>query len=155
MGTGEAALIREKLTRLTEYIDELTPYVQQPYARYARSRAEQRIVERVAQIIIETIIDTNELLIAAAGRAPAPHARASFEQVREMGALPAALAERFIDRYVRMRNLIVHQYDRLDARTVFHSSQRLIRDAKTYVTAVNRYISSSARTSDAAGPADD
>jgi len=39
-----------------------------------------------------------------------------------------------------MRNLIVHQYDRLDTRTLFHASRRLIQDAKAYITAVQRYL---------------
>ena len=64
----------------------------------------------------------------------------SVEQVRDLGILPAALAGRFIVRYVRMRNLIVHQYDRLDTRTLFHASRRLIQDAKAYITAVQRYL---------------
>jgi len=146
MGTQEKALIREKLTRLAEYVEELSPYVKQTYSRYAGRKGDQRIVERLAQIIVETTIDTNDLLIADAGDTPAHHARASFQQVRDLGILPAALAERFIDRYVRLRNLIVHEYDRLDRQTVFHSSQRLIKDAKEYVPAVMRYLSSKAKS---------
>ncbi len=140
MESRQSALIRERLTRLVEYVDETAPYLNQPYARYARRKGDQRIVERLAQIIVETASDTNDLLIARTHGAPAPHARASFEQVRDLGILPAALAGRFIDRYVRLRNLIVHQYDRLDTRTLFHASQRLIKDAKAYVTAVQRHL---------------
>ena len=140
MGSQEKTLLLEKLTRLAEYIDELAPYVKLSYTRHAQSKGNQRVVERMAQIIVETTIDANELLIADAKGAPASHARASFQQVREMGVLPAPLADRFIDRYVRMRNLIVHEYDRLDPRTVFHSSQRLVRDARAYVSAVKRYL---------------
>ncbi len=134
------ALIREKLTRLAEFVDEISPFLKQPYARYAGRKGDQRIVERLTQIIVETTSDTNDLLIARARGAPAPHARASFEHVRDLGILPAALAGRFIDRYVRMRNLIVHQYDRLDTRTLFHASRRLITDAQAYITAVQRYL---------------
>jgi len=141
MGTQEKTLIREKLNRLIEYVDELSPYVKQTYSRYAGRKGDQRIVERLAQIIVETTIDTNDLLIADARDAPAPHARASFQQVRDLGILSAALADRFIDRYVRMRNLIVHEYDRLDRQTVFHASQRLIKDASAYVAAVTRFLS--------------
>jgi len=141
MGTQEKALIREKLTRLAEYVEELSPYVKQTYSRYAGRKSDQRIVERLAQIIVETAIDTNDLLIADAREAPAAHARASFQQVRDLGILPATLAERFIDRYVRMRNLIVHEYDRLDSQIVFHSSQRLIKDTSAYVAAVTRFLS--------------
>ncbi|MBI3361218.1 MAG: DUF86 domain-containing protein [Chloroflexi bacterium] len=144
MGTQQKDLIREKLTRLIEYIDEVSPYLKQSYRKYVGRKGDQRIVERLAQIIVETASDTNDLLIAESHGSPAPHARASFEQVRDMGVLPAALAERFIDRYVRMRNLIVHEYDRLDVPTVFHTSRRLIKDAGAYVGAVTRYLASAA-----------
>lgn len=142
MESQQSALIHEKLTRLAEYIEELSPYLAQPYARYVGRRGDQRIVERLAQIIVEMASDTNELLIAEAQGIPALHARASFEQARDLGVLPSALAERFIGRYVRMRNLIVHQYDRLDVRTVFHTSRRLVKDAGAYVVAVRRYLAS-------------
>ncbi|MBI4536582.1 MAG: DUF86 domain-containing protein [candidate division NC10 bacterium] len=134
------ALIQEKLTRLAESIDEISPYLRQPYARYAGRKGDQRIVERLTQILVEMASDTNDLLIAHARGSPAPHARGSFEQVRDLGILPSALAGRFIDRYVRIRNLIVHQYDRLDTRLLFHASRRLITDAKAYITAVRRHL---------------
>ncbi len=140
MESHHSTLIREKLTRLAESVDEISPYVKQPYDRYAGRKGDQRVVERLVQIIVEIASDANDLLIAEARGVPAPHARASFEQVRDLGILPAALAGRFIVRYVRMRNLIVHQYDRLDTRTLFHASRRLIQDAKAYITAVQRYL---------------
>ena len=140
MESQHSALIREKLTRLAESVDEISPYLRQPYARYAGRKGDQRIVERLTQIIVEMASDTNDLLIANARGAPAPHARGSFEQVRDLGILPAALAERFIGRYVRIRNLIVHQYDRLDTRALFLASRRLTTDAKAYITAVQRHL---------------
>jgi uncharacterized protein YutE (UPF0331/DUF86 family) len=140
MGPQHRALIREKLTRLAESVDEISPYLKQPYDRYAGRKGDQRIVERLAQIIVEMTSDTNDLLIAEARGAPAPHARASFEHVRALGILPAGLTERFIVRYVRMRNLIVHQYDRLDTRTLFQASRRLITDTRAYIMAVQRYL---------------
>lgn len=146
MGPQEKALIREKLTRLAEYVDELSPYLKQSYRKYSERKGDQRIVERLAQIVVETAADTNDLLIAEAHGSPAPHARASFVQVRDLRVLPAVLAERFVDRYVRMRNLIVHEYDRLDTRTVFHTSQRLIKDARAYIRAVRRYLARPAKS---------
>ena len=140
MGTREKDLIREKLTRLAEYIEEAAPYLKQTYQRHAKRKGDQRIVERLAQIIVETASDINDLLIANAGGAPAPHARASFERLHEIGLLPAPLAERFADRYVRMRNLLVHQYDRLDTRTVFYTSRRLLEDAKEYVATLEQRL---------------
>lgn len=140
MGPEPQAVIRDKLTRLAEYIDELAPYLKNPFARHAASKGNQRIVERLAQIIVETASDTNDLLIAEAKGSPASHARASFEQARDLGVIPATLCDRFTVHYVRMRNLILHQYDRQDTRTVFHTSRRLICDARAYAKAVDKHL---------------
>lgn len=51
-----------------------------------------------------------------------------------------------------MCNRIVHDYDRLDNRTLFYSARRLLDDACAYVVQVHGYLEASGETSGKAPP---
>lgn len=53
------------------------------------------------------------------------------------------LLERFHQTYVGLRNRIVHDYDVLDNRIVFHTARRLLDDARSYIAALQDYLSAS------------
>lgn len=79
-------LVEQKLANIDSYIEELGPYLEGSFDLYTQVRGRRRIVERLAQIIIESAIDTNNLLLLAGGIGPAPTARASFEALCQQGA---------------------------------------------------------------------
>lgn len=139
MDSARVDLIRRKLTNLTAYLDELAPYLTITYPEYRERPGQRRIVERLAQVIVECAIDVNGLLLSDAGQPPAQSARQSFEAVHELGVIDEHLSSSF-QRYVGMRNRIVHDYDRLDNRLLFYSARRLLGDARTYVVQVHGYI---------------
>ena len=100
------------------------------------------IVERLAQVIIESAIDTNNLLVGTSGGAPASTARESFAAVHALEVIDDYLLTRFRQTYVGLRNRIVHDYDVLDSRLVYLTAKRLMEDAREYVGSVYRYLSS-------------
>lgn len=135
-------LIEQKLANMDSYIEELAPYLEGSFEMYSQVPGRRRIVERLAQIIIESAIDTNNLLLVARGVCPAPTARASFETLYQQGVIDEYLLERFRQTYVGLRNRIVHDYDVLDNRIVFYTALRLLDDAWAYLAAIQRYLSS-------------
>ncbi len=132
-------LIRHKLANMTAYVDELAPYLAIAYQEYRERPGQRRIVERLAQVIVECAIDVNGLLLSDAGQSPAQSARQSFEAVQKLGAIDERLSSSF-QRHVGMRNRIVHDYDRLDNRLLFYAARRLLDDARAYIVQVHRYI---------------
>lgn len=142
MDTEHIHLIRQKLTNLIAYVDELAPYLAPPYQTYQKAPGRRRIVERLAQVIVECAIDTNGMLLVDAGQRPAQSARQSFDAIHQLDIVDKHLLSRF-RRYVGMRNRIVHDYDRLDDHTLFHSARRLLDDARSYVVQVHNYLEAS------------
>jgi uncharacterized protein YutE (UPF0331/DUF86 family) len=132
-------LIKQKLTGMASYIEELMPYLQVPVKRYLEDSGRRRIVERLAQVIIESAIDINGLLIERAGNVPPATAYRSFDSVHELGAIDDQLVARF-HRYIGLRNRIVHDYDVLDSKIVYYSAKRLLEDAKQYIRSVYAYL---------------
>ena len=94
----------------------------------------------MAQVIIESAIDTNNLVIVASGGAPASTARESFAAVHALGVIDDHLLTRFRQTYVGLRNRIVHDYDVLDNRVVYLTAKWLLKDARKYVGSVYRYL---------------
>jgi len=151
MDTQKAHLIRRKLGNLAAYVDELLPYLDVPYREYRERPGHRRIVERLAQVIVECAIDVSGMLLVSAGQPPAQSARQSFEAIQELGVIDEHLLSRF-RRYVGMRNRIVHDYDRLDSSTLFYSARRLLDDARAYVVRVHGYLETSREAGGKAPP---
>ncbi|MFQ6100649.1 MAG: DUF86 domain-containing protein [Anaerolineae bacterium] len=139
MDTQQAHLIRRKLTNLTAYVKELAPYLSASYQEHRERPGNRRIVERLAQVIVECAIDINGMLLISTEQPPAQSARQSFEAIHQLGIIDEHLLPRF-RRYVGMRNRIVHDYDRLDNRTLFYSARRLLDDARAYIVQVHGYL---------------
>ena len=136
-------LIVQKLANLDSYIVELAPYLEGDFETYNQAAGRRRIVERLAQVIIESAIDTNNLLLVARGIGPASTARASFEALYQQDIIDEHLMQRFRQTYVGLRNRIVHDYDVMDNRVVFYTAHRLLDDARSYVSTLQSYLSAS------------
>ena len=141
MDVRQTRLIQQKLMNMDSYIEELEPYLESSLEEYLKKPGQRRIVERLAQVIIESAIDTNNLVIAASGDAPASSARECFAAVHALGVIDDYLLTRFRQTYVGLRNRIVHDYDVLDSRVVYLTARRLLEDARKYVGSVYRYLS--------------
>ena len=141
MDERQVRLIQQKLVNMDSYIEELGPYLESSLEEYLEKPGQRRVVERLAQVIIESAIDTNNLLIVASGDAPASTARESFAAVHTLGIIDSYLLTRFRQTYVGLRNRIVHNYDVLDNRVVYLTAGRLMEDARKYVGSVYRYLS--------------
>ena len=141
MDERQVRLIQQKLVNMDSYIEELGPYLESSLEEYLEKPGQRRIVERLAQVMIESAIDTNNVLIVATGGVPASTARESFATVHALGVIDDHLLTRFRQTYVGLRNRIVHDYDVLDNRLVYFTARRLMEDARKYVGSVYRYLS--------------
>lgn len=140
MGTRELNLIGQKMANLTSYLRELEPLVKGRFPSDKWSAMQQRAIERLVQIIIESLVDINALLILDAQTPPAASAREGFEAVHALGVIGDRLRERFGQDYVKLRNRIVHAYDKLEPRAVYYKAQRLAKETQQYQQAVSRYL---------------
>jgi len=136
MDVEHERLVKQKLVNMARYVEEIAPYLQGPVGDYLASAGRRRIVERLAQVIVESAIDTNALLIEMAGGVPADTARRSFETIHRLGLIDDELLSRFRRTYVGLRNRIVHDYDVLDNKIVYYTARRLVDDARKYIEAI-------------------
>lgn len=110
-------LVLRKVAALEGYLAELDEFRHITVEAYRANLKTQRIVERTLHLAIETCLDLAEHMIADRRlRVPASHAEA-FEILREAGLIADPLAASLVQ-MARFRNILVHDYARIDAERV-------------------------------------
>jgi uncharacterized protein YutE (UPF0331/DUF86 family) len=140
LGELDRATIERKLVLLLGYVDELQPLVVAGRSRSSDNVA-RRALERLVQLIVETVMDSNGALAADGGLPPPASGRESFDAAERLRAVSPELAQRFRASYVGLRNRIVHEYETLDETLVLRAARRLVGDARSYASAVRSFLS--------------
>lgn len=116
-------LVLRKVAALEQYVAELDEFRHLTIDTYVAERKTQRIVERTLHLAIETCLDLAEHVIADRRlRVPASHAE-TFEILRDAGLIPTPLTASLVQ-MAKFRNILVHDYARIDAGRVV----RILRD---------------------------
>jgi uncharacterized protein YutE (UPF0331/DUF86 family) len=106
-------LILRRISDLENYLGQLAPYREIDLVAYQQDWKTQRIVERTLHLAIETCMDVADHIVADRRlRVPETGAE-TFEILAEAGVVPADLG-RALGLMVGFRNILVHDYTRLD-----------------------------------------
>jgi len=106
-------LILRRLANLDTYLEQLAPYRHVEVGVYQQDWKTQRIVERTLHLAIETCMDVADHLVAD-HRLRVPDTGAeTFEILAEAALLPKDLGGA-LALMVGFRNILVHDYTRLD-----------------------------------------
>ncbi len=132
-------LVLRKLADLDQYLGQLSEYQTVSVEQYRGDWKTQRIIERTLQMAIEVCLDVATHIIADRGlRAPTTYAEA-FEILGEAGLLDPVMRDVMI-RMSRFRNLIVHEYARVDPAMVVRILREHLADLARFKTAVLGWI---------------
>ena len=128
-------LILRKLSDLDTYLTQLAPYRQLDVAAYRGDWRTQRIVERTLHLAIETCMDVADHIVADRKLRVPETGAATFDSLGEADILPRALAES-LARMVGFRNILVHDYTRLDPAIVLRVLRTDLQDVEAFRAAV-------------------
>jgi len=132
-------LLLRKLADLDQYLGQVSEYRDITIDQYRGDWKTQRIVERTLQMAIEMCVDIVNHVIADRGlRVPATYAEA-FEVLGEAGLLDAARRDAMI-RMSKFRNVIVHDYARVDPAIVVRILREHLEDFAQFKAAVLGWI---------------
>ena len=132
-------LILRKLTDLEQYITQVEEFRGITPEEYRRDWKTQRIVERTLQIAIEACADVANHIIADRNlRMPSTYAEA-FEVLAEADILTAAQREAMV-RMGGFRNLIVHEYARIEPAMVVRVLRERLGDFGAFRAAILRIL---------------
>lgn len=131
----DETLILRKLTQLEEYVSQIAQYRSITLEQYRDDWKIQRIIERTLQMMIETCVDIAGHIISD-NKLRIPDSYADSFRVLLENKLIAADLCKTMEQISKFRNVIVHQYDRVDAEIVVEILRKRIKDFNRYKNAI-------------------
>jgi uncharacterized protein YutE (UPF0331/DUF86 family) len=134
-------VVVNRLRLLAEYVDELVGYRDQAPSLqiYAENRMLRRAVERSLQVAVEICLDIGRRIVALEGFRYPDDNQDVFSVLGEEGLVPRDLLPALLD-MARFRNLIVHDYARIDDGKVYAILKGRLGDFDAFAEAVRVYL---------------
>ena len=137
----DETLILRKLGELDEYYRQISEYDKITVSQYSGDWKVQRIIERTMQMMIETCVDIAGHIIADQGyRIPKSYSDA-FGVLHEEQILSDKLFAA-LEKMAKFRNVVVHQYDKVDAEIVVGILKKDLKDFRGYRDAIVNFLKS-------------
>ena len=108
-----------KLDELDGYLDELRTIAPRDIEEYARIE-KKRSCERLVQMAVEATIDACAMLVTGLRLGLPAEENDLFEKLARRGVISGGMAET-LKRMKGMRNILVHEYGRIDDELVFET----------------------------------
>ncbi|MGH7335469.1 MAG: type VII toxin-antitoxin system HepT family RNase toxin [Candidatus Rokuibacteriota bacterium] len=115
-----------KLDELDSYLGELRSVVPETFHEYLAVE-KRRSSERLLQVAIEAVIDTCALLVTGLRLGLPADEDDLFEKLAARQVVSASTAD-LLRRMKGMRNILVHEYGRVDNELVFETAQQQLGD---------------------------
>jgi uncharacterized protein YutE (UPF0331/DUF86 family) len=123
-------LILRKISALDEYLKQINEYTDISLKVYASDWKVQRIVERTLQMMIETCMDISGHIISDENM---------FRILAENKILNESQLVAF-DKMAKFRNIIVHNYEKIDPEIVIGILKRNLNDFEDFKSAIISYL---------------
>lgn len=137
----DRAVVLRKISELETYQKQIKEYSGITIDAYKADWKTQRIVERTLQMMIETCADIAGHIASDRGmRTPASYAD-TFKVISESSVIDAELAG-IMDKMSKFRNVVVHQYEGVDAEIVIAILKKHLKNFEQYKNAVLAYLKS-------------
>lgn len=135
----DTALILRKLASLADYRQQVAEFSAVTVAEYRGDWKTQRIVERTLQMMIELCTDIAGHIIADDRlRTPETYAD-NFRVLGENGIIEAELVA-VMEKMTKFRNVVVHQYEAVDAEIAVLVLRKHLNDFTRFSDAVVRHL---------------
>lgn len=135
----DVAACEEKLAFLDDLLADLERQGDPSGADLAADRDLRHVVERLLTLLVDISVGLNGALIRGRGSRRPTGYRESFDLAAEAGVISRELTER-IRPSVGMRNLLTHEYGRIDLDQVAAAIPRARRDYADYVAQVRDFL---------------
>ena len=134
------SLVRSKCQSILADTRRIQAILKQfPYEHLVTNEEQMTLCERYLERVVNRAIDVNYHLIRAAGEATPADYTDSFFLLGKIKVIPAKLAVA-IAPSAGARNILVHEYDDIDARLFFSALQSCVKQYPQYVGSVERYL---------------
>ncbi len=132
--------IKDKIEEIEKFLEELESSLPSSFEEYKESFKIRAIGERYFEKIINAVTDLAFLIINQKGLKNPEEEKQVFEILENNKIISKELMEKMQDAK-GMRNIIAHEYGKIDDELVFHSLiEELIPDVREFLREVNKNI---------------
>ena len=135
----ERKLIRRKLNKMIEYIEQLKEVNKYTLDDYLDNFFIKRTSERLVQLIVEVATDINGHIVVDEGYSPPEDYYTSFLKLSEAGVISKDFAKDLAPS-AGLRNRLVHEYEEIDDEIVYKSVKRAIENYSKYIKEIDEYL---------------
>ncbi|HAP31472.1 MAG TPA: hypothetical protein DCQ14_00215 [Firmicutes bacterium] len=128
-----------KLSKLKGYLEELSAYQDLSWDEYRASFPHRRTVERLLQLIVDVAVDINTHAVVDAKESPPADSFDSFMRAANLGMFPDEFAQK-IAPSTGERNIIVHEYEKIDDALVYQSIRVALPMYRQYLAFVRDFL---------------
>jgi uncharacterized protein YutE (UPF0331/DUF86 family) len=132
-------VVESKLRFLREYLEDLKEYETISLSAYKTSKKDQRFVERTLQLACENCLDIAAHLISRSGFREPQDNKDLFIILYENGIIDDSTQNAMI-KMAKFRNIVVHDYTRIDPEVVIGILKKNIGDFKRFAQEILRSI---------------
>ncbi len=129
----------EKMDELEKYLRELEEYLPEEEEDYLKSGLTKRACERAFQLASENLLDICNLIISEKGFGIPADSKDCVRKLAENGVIPGPLSSR-LEELVGFRNLLVHQYGRVDDSKAYFYLNVELKDFYEFIETIDKYI---------------
>lgn len=135
----DKTVILRKLSGLETYLKQIREFAGMTIQVYNADWRTQRIVERTLQMMIETCADIANHIVSDRGmRAPTGYAD-TFRVLMENAVINPDLST-IMEKMAKFRNVVVHQYEGVDAEIVIAILTKHLNDFERFREAILSYL---------------
>lgn len=135
----DKTVVQRKLAELETYLGQIDQYAGISIEAYQADWKTQRIIERTLQMMIETCADITNHIISDSGMRPPTSYADTFKVLHENGIIGPALSGN-MEKMAKFRNVVVHQYEGVDAGIVVTILRTHLNDFRLFRDAVLAYL---------------
>jgi uncharacterized protein YutE (UPF0331/DUF86 family) len=127
------------LKLLAEYTADLQELQSVSFKEYQENKLIRKAVERTLHTAIEACLDIGHHIISEEGFRSPEDNKGVFIVLGEEGVVPQKLVPRLVD-MAKFRNLLVHEYARIDNAAVYSILKRRLGDFDEFARAIAAYL---------------
>jgi uncharacterized protein YutE (UPF0331/DUF86 family) len=132
-------LIKLKINKIEGYLRELIPILKFESNEIIGDYTKLRTLERNFQLIVDTVIDINTHIIATENLRAPDDATETFYILGEAKVLPLDFVKKFSP-VVGLRNIIVHDYDKIDVGKLIDDIKKDIDQFGEYAVYIDDFL---------------
>lgn len=135
----DKTIVQRKICDLETYMGQIEQFAGVSLDSYTSDWKIQRIVERTLQMMIETCVDIANHIVSDGRMRPPTGYADTFKVLRENSIVAPELSAN-MEKMAKFRNVVVHQYEEVDAGIVVTILRTHLEDFRQYRDAILAYL---------------